>query len=573
MDRHTRPPSRPRRPPARRPRTPKAASGRERTRRVRLLTGVAVLLLALLGARAAFLGTVRADDLSSRGREAHRHQVDLLAPRGSLVAADGTELASDRLAVDVTASPDLVTDDQGVAARLAPILKRDPNDLANKLAQPGRYAVLARDVPPRAADRARDLGIAGIYFSDTYQRFVAAGPMAAQVIGLTGDERQGLSGMEKQLDENLTGTPGQRLEVRDVFGRPIQTLSDREAVPGQDVQLTLVPAIQAQVESTLAETREATGAKSAMAIVMDPRDGSILAMASVPRFNPNHRAELNQELERNRPVVDTFEPGSTFKIATMTAALEDGKVTPWTRFVVPDHISDYDGEVTLKDSHEHATETMTATQILEQSSNVGVYKIALRVGKDRLLAWYKRFGFGAPTGIDFPGEASGFVLPGDKWYGSGITNVPIGQGVSVTLTQLTRAYAAIANGGLLVKPHLVKGAGGVERRIMHASTAAKVDRMLRKVVSEQGTGELADVKGYEVAGKTGTAEKIDPTTGRYSDTAFTSSFVGYAPADDPQLLIAVVVDEPTGIYYGGDVAAPAFEKIAEFSLQNLRILP
>jgi cell division protein FtsI (penicillin-binding protein 3) len=539
-----------------------------------MLTGIVVVLLVLLGARAAFLGTVRAEDLSSRGKEAHRHQVDLLAPRGSLVAADGTDLSTDRLAVDVTASPDLVTDDQGVAAQLGPILKRDPNRLANALAEPGRYAMLARDVAPRAADRARNLGIAGIYFSDTYQRFVAAGAMAAQVIGLTGDDRQGLSGMEKQLDRNLTGTPGRRVEVRDVFGRPIQTLSDQEAVPGQDVQLTLDPTIQAEVESTLAETREATGAKSAMAIVMDPRDGSILAMASVPRFNPNERAELNPELERNRPVVDTFEPGSTFKIATMVAALEDGKVTPWTRFVVPDRISDYDGEVTLKDSHEHPTETMTATEILEQSSNVGMYKIALRVGKERLLDHYERFGFGRPTGIDFPGEAAGYVLPGDQWYGSGITNVPIGQGVSVTLTQLTRAYAAIANGGLLVKPHLVKGAGGVERRIMHAATAKKIDRMLRKVVSEQGTGQLADVKGYEVAGKTGTAEKIDPTTGRYSDTKFTSSFVGYAPADDPQLLISVVVDEPGGgTYYGGDVAAPAFEKIAEFSLQNMRIRP
>ena len=539
-----------------------------------MLTGVAVLLLVLLGARAAFLGTVRAEDLTARGQQAHRHTVDLLAPRGALVAADGTDLANDRLAVDVTASPIAVTDDRGVAAQLAPILKRDPNDLANKLAGPGQYTVLARDVPPRAADRARKLGIAGIYYSDTYQRFVPGGEMAAQVIGLTGDERQGLSGMEQELDENLTGTPGHRLEVRDVFGRPIQTLEDQEAVPGQDVQLTLDPAIQAQVESTLAATREETGAKSAMAIVMNPRNGAILAMASVPRFNPNERAELNPELERNRPVVDTFEPGSTFKIATMTAALEDGKVTPWTRFVVPDHISEYDGQVTLKDAHEHGTETMTATQILEQSSNVGVYKIALRVGKDRLLAWYKRFGFGAPTGIDFPGEASGYVLPSDKWFGSGITNVPIGQGVSVTLTQLTRAYAAIANGGLLVTPHLVKGAGGVERRIMHASTATKIDRMLRKVVSEHGTGELANVKGYEVAGKTGTAEKIDPTTGHYSDTKFTASFVGYVPANDPQLLIAVVVDEPGGgTYYGGDVAAPAFEKIAQFSLQNLRILP
>jgi cell division protein FtsI/penicillin-binding protein 2 len=306
---------------------------------------------------------------------------------------------------------------------------------------------------------------------------------------------------------------------------------------------------------------------------MDPRDGSIIAMASAPGFNPNRRETLNPELERNRPVVDVFEPGSTFKIVTMTAALEDGKVTPSTPFQVPGEISLYDGEVTLRDSHEHGTETLTASQILEQSSNIGVYKIALRVGKDRLLAWIKRFGFGATTGVDFPGEAAGYVLPSDEWFGSGITNVPIGQGVTVTLSQLTRAYAAIANGGLLVTPHLVQGAGGVERRIMHASTARQVDKMLRKVVSTDGTGELADVKGYDVAGKTGTAEKIDPLTGRYSKTRFTSSFVGYVPADDPQLLIAVVVDEPSGLYYGGDVAAPAFEEIAEFSLQNMRILP
>jgi len=544
-----------------------------RSHRVRLLTGVAVVLLCLLGARAAFLGTVRADDLSDLGRSAHRFDVDLLAPRGSIVAADGTDLASDRLAVDVTASPDLVTDDQGVATQLGPILDRDPNVLANTLAQSGRYAVLARNVAPRAADRARALGIAGVYFSDTYQRFLPGGSLAAQVVGLTGDENQGLSGMEKQLDSRLTGTPGRRLEVRDVFGRPIQVLSDREAKPGANVRLTLNPAIQEQVRSTLAATREKYGARSAMALVMDPRDGSILAMASAPGFDPNRREKLNQELERNRPVVDTFEPGSTFKIVAMTAALEDGKVTPSTPFQVPGEISLYGGEATLRDSHEHGTETLTASQILEQSSNIGVYKISLRVGKDRLLAWMKRFGFGATTGIDFPGEAAGYVRPGDEWYGTGILTLPIGQGVSVTLTQLSRAYAAIANGGSLVTPHLVKGAGGVERRIMHARTAKRIDRMLRKVVSTDGTGELAQVKGYDVAGKTGTAEKIDDLTGKYSTTRYTSSFVGYVPADDPQLLIAVVVDEPSGQYYGGDVAAPAFEGIAEFSLQNMRILP
>jgi cell division protein FtsI/penicillin-binding protein 2 len=316
-----------------------------------------------------------------------------------------------------------------------------------------------------------------------------------------------------------------------------------------------------------------------MAIVMRPDDGAILAMATVPRFNPNRRGALNPELERNRPAIDSFEPGSTFKIVTMAAALEDGKVTPATSFFLPAKVSLYDGEVTLEDAHERPDQTLTASQILEQSSNIGVYNIALEVGKERLLAWIKRFGFGAPTGLDFPGEARGFVRPGDEWYGSGITNIPIGQGVSVTLTQLARSYAAIANGGRLVEPHLVERVGerrvapGPGRRIMSARTAGQVDAMLRKVVSTDGTGTLAQVKGFEVAGKTGTAEKIDPTTGRYT-TSYTSSFVGYVPADDPKLLIAVVVDEPTkGAYYGGDVAAPAFEDITEFSLQTLRIAP
>lgn len=562
----------PRRRPARRLGAP-AASGRERAGRLRLLAFGALGLLVLLGARAAVLGTVRAEDLSARGRTAHRFDVSLLAPRGSIVAADGSNLATDRLAVDVTASPNIVTDDAGTAAKLAPILGVSADALANALARPGQYAMLARAVPPRAADRARALAIPGIYFADTYQRFVPGGGLAAQVIGLTGADRSGLSGLEKQLDPRLTGTPGHRLEVRDVFGRPIQTLSDQEARPGHDVHLTIDPAIQGQVEATLAATRAKYRAASAQAIVMDPRDGSILAMASVPRFDPNNRRHITAEQERNRPVVDTFEPGSTFKIVTMTAALEGGRVTPDTTFLVPDHISAYNGQVTLKDAHQHTTAPMTATQILEESSNVGTYKIALRVGKRRLLDWIHRFGFGTATGIDFPGEADGYVLPADQWFGSGITNVPIGQGVRLTLTQLTRAYAAIANGGRLVQPHLVKGAGGAGRRIMSPATARHIDRMLRRVVSEHGTGTLATVKGYAVAGKTGTAEKFDRTTGHYSTTDFTSSFVGYSPADNPKLLVAVVVDTPHGVIYGGEVAAPAFEQITQFALQNMRIRP
>lgn len=568
-----------RRPPprGRRPAAPRALPARARSRRIRVLAGLALLMLCLLGARAAFLGTVRADDLAARGLSQNRHESTLLAPRGSIQGREGTDLATDRLAVDVTASPNLITDPQAVAAQLGDALDRDPNAIANTLAQGGTYQVVARNVTPARADRARDLGIAGIYFSDTYQRFLPGGSLAAQVVGLTGDGRRGISGLEQSLDGVLTGTPGRRVEVRDVFGRPIQVLTDRPAREGTDVQLTLSPAIQAEVERVLAATRKEYGAKRAMAIVMDPRDGSILSMATVPRFNANKRDSINQEQVTNRPVTDTFEPGSTFKIVPMAGALEDGVVKPGTRFDLPVEYELYDR--TLTDAHERGPVTLTASEILEQSSNIGTVKIAQRLTEERLQAWITRFGFGSPTGIDFPGEVEGLVLPGDEWSGTSILNIPIGQGVGVTLVQLTRAFAAIANGGTLVQPHLLEAVGEVPvevdpgRRIMSARTAHRVNGMLRKVVSTDGTGLLAQVKGYEVAGKTGTANKIDPTTGLYSETLYTSSFVGYVPADDPQLLISVVVDEPSGGYYGGDVAAPAFEQLAEFSLQYLRISP
>jgi cell division protein FtsI (penicillin-binding protein 3) len=565
-----------RRRPSRPPRDPRTGA-RNRSRRIRLLAGLGILLLGLLAARAAFLGTVRAGELSERAASQNRSDAELPAQRGAIQARNGADLAIDRLAVNVTATPYLVTDPRATAAKLAPVLQRDPNDLANALSRPGGYVVLAREVPPKAADRAKKLELPGIEFSDTWQRFLPGGGLAAQVIGLTADTREGLSGMEAQLDDVLTGRPGRRVEVRDLFGRPIHVMSDREAVPGANVQLTLDPTIQDRVERTLAGTRARHGAKSAMAVVMRPGDGAILAMATVPRFNPNRRSGLDQELVRSRPVTDTFEPGSTFKIVPMAAALEDGKVTPATTFDLPVVYRRYDRELT--DAHERPPVTLTASEILEQSSNVGTVMIAERVGAARLQAWIERFGFGRRTGIDYPGEVDGLMLPIERWSGTSILNIPIGQGIGVTLLQLTRAYAAVANGGRLVEPYLVHRVGdrqvarGAGRRIMRASTARALDRMLRKVVSTDGTGELAQVKGYEVAGKTGTANKIDPQTGGYSSILYTSSFVGYVPANDPQLLIAVVIDEPSGAYYGGDVAAPAFEDIAEFSLQTMRISP
>ncbi len=553
-------------------------SARARSRRIRVLALASVVLVGAVGARAAYLGTVRADDLSARATNSNREHTDLIAQRGNIISADGRVLATDNLKVDITASPNNISDPQGTAERLGAVLGLDPVVLQPKLEGDGTYAIVARGVGVAKADAAKRLGLAGIYFDDTYERFLPGGPLAAQLLGLTDHDRKGQSGLELSLDEELTGTPGTRVRVRDAFGRTLRVPADREPVAGRDVTLTINSAIQDRVDRILLDTRESTGAKMAMAVVMDPRDGRILAMSTVPRYDPNRRRSLNIELTPNRPASDMFEPGSTFKIVAMTGALEDGTVTPDTVFALPATMQLYDR--TIRESHRDYDTALTATQILEQSSNVGTVKIAIQLGKERMIAWMKRFGFGSTTGLDFPGESPGYLRPSEEWFGFSIGNIPLGQGVSVTLTQMARAYAAIANGGTLVTPHVVQKIGDEPvkvapgRKIITTRTATQVNDMLRGVVSDSGTGTQAAVSGYEVAGKTGTAQKYDPTIEAYSESKYAASFVGYLPADDPQLLIAVVVDEPTaGSYYGGDVAAPAFERIAEYSANALRIEP
>jgi cell division protein FtsI/penicillin-binding protein 2 len=541
-----------------------------------MLTLAAVLLVGVLVARAGYLGVVKGGELSDLAVGQQRSSTEALAPRGAIVTRDGHDLARDQLAVEVTATPALVSDPVAAAGKLGPILKTDPNELAEKLDGNGGYARLARAVAPDTAEKVADLDIPGIHFADTYQRFLPRGPVAAQIVGLTDEDRAGATGLEQSLDEPLTGTPGTRVFARDPFGRRLDTIVDDEPTPGKQVELTLDGVIQDRAERILVDTREEYSAKSAMAVVMRPDDGAILAMASVPRPNPNRRSSYSPELARNRPVTDTFEPGSTFKVVTIAGALEDGVVTPDTPFDLPPTLTLYDRE--LGEAHRDTAVRMSVSEILEQSSNVGTVKIAQSLGQERLQKWISRFGFGQPTGIDYPGEVPGLVLASEDWSGVSILNIPIGQGVGVTLTQLTRAYAAIANGGRLVTPHLVSRIGDEDvevppaPRVLNRKTARQVDEMLRSVVSPDGTGEAAKIEGYEVAGKTGTANKINPETGEY-DSRYVASFVGYVPADDPQLLVAVVVDEPSGVYYGGAVAAPAFEQIARFSLQYLGIAP
>jgi cell division protein FtsI/penicillin-binding protein 2 len=400
--------------------------------------------------------------------------------------------------------------------------------------------------------------------------------VASQVLGYAGVDNTGIAGLELGLDRDLRGHPGKETVVRDPLGRTIDVISSTPEEPGRDVFLTLDHTLQARVESVLRYTVAKWHATDGTAIVLDPSTGGVLAMATAPGFDANDFAAVPSSVQRNRAVTDTYEPGSTFKVVTYAAALTDNVVTPSSKFTLPPSIKVADR--TIEEAEPRPTETMSVAEMLARSSNIGTIMLAQLLGSNRLAAWISRFGFGEKTGIDYPGESAGIVLPRERWSGSTIGNVPIGQGIAVTPIQMAAMYGALANKGVWVQPHLVDHIRGrrapklEHRRVVSASVAREVVGMLEGVVSAQGTGNEAAVPGYLVAGKTGTAAKPD-AQGGYSDTNYVASFVGIVPASHPRLVILVSVDEPQGQIFGGVVAAPAFRDIASFALQYLDVPP
>jgi cell division protein FtsI (penicillin-binding protein 3) len=546
-----------------------------------------VLVLGILGTRAAFLGTVRADDLSARADDQRRVDRELPAPRGNIITRDGNELASTQPALFVTADPSEIDDPTAAAKALAPVLGRPAQDIYKQIMRPSRYEVLHRALSTELRAKLEALNIAGVRVEDTDQRYYPLRRTGSQVVGFMGERRDGTvggtAGLELQYDKALTGRPGRRVELRDAFSEPLRVVENQPAVPGMDVHVTIDSSIQDYTETVIARVRAESGAKAVSAIVMRPSDGAIYAMASVPRFDPNNRVDLPIDAIGNRPVVDVFEPGSTFKIIPITGAIEEGVVTPQTVFDLPLSVTlKFDGEeTTLKDAHDRPAKSASVAQILKESSNIGTYKIADRLSKEKnaLETWIKRFGVTEPTGIDFPGEVKGLYKPKEEWSGVSILNIPIGQGISTTLTQMARAFGAVANGGRLETPHFASKVGGEKvdyppgKRIMSEATAHTMTQMLKDVVSDGGTGVKAEIPGYDVAGKTGTSNKIAPD-GTYDKDRYWSSFIGFLPANNPRLLVAVLVDEPGGgNIYGGDVAAPAFERVAKFAINRLSISP
>jgi cell division protein FtsI/penicillin-binding protein 2 len=546
-------------------------------RRIRFLLVVFAVAFAVMLGRAVWLQAVQAGTLSRLATEQHDSTVTLPAGRGTIVDRNGLQLAIGREATTVFANPRQVADPRAAALAAGKDLNLDPEQLYPKLADRSRgFVFLARKADPERARKLKERGIAGIFFTSEERRAYPQGRIAAQVLGYAGLDNRGLAGLELQLDRPLSGSAGHERFIRDPSGRSIDVVDSKPARDGDDVVLTLDHTIQSHAESVLQRTVANWGAQAGSAIVLDPRNGEILAMAVVPGFDANRYGLAPRDLQRNRAVTDTYEPGSTFKVVTIAAALSTGVVAPGTAFTLPYEIEVADRKI--HDSHERETQRMTVAQILSRSSNVGTVTVAQMLGQSRLARWIERFGFGRKTGVDFPGETRGIVLPVEKWSGSTIGNVPIGQGIAVTPVQMAAAYGAVANGGVWVRPHLVKRVGtrsasSVERRrIVGKPVASQVMAMMQDVVNEAGgTGALARLEGYSVAGKTGTASK--PERGGYSDSRYVASFVGVVPASAPRLVVLVSVDEPKGAIWGGVVAAPAFQEIARYALQYLEIPP
>ncbi len=560
-----------RRPPPRaRKRGPGLPPTRLVERRIGLLFALFLFLLALAALRATWLGTVRSGSLSERAVSQQIEDIEDPAGRGTIYDRNGVELAVSEDSVTVFAHPFLIKDPVKVAARLAPMVGRNEDDLLRQLSdRDATFVYLRRKMDASLGEDIKNLEIPGIGTVTEPKRVYPQGFLASQVLGFVGTDNVGLSGLEYSQDEHLSGEDGERRLVKDALGEPVSLIETKRAEPGDDLQLTLDSRIQERTEAVLSEVGQTYTPEGATAVVMDPRTGEILALANWPRVDGNNLEGAPKFARQNRAIQASYEPGSTFKAFTVSGAIEEKLVEPGTTLEVGPEIQVADR--TVGEAHEGGGGIKSVAQILKESSNVGSVMIGLTLGAKRFDKWVRRFGFGRATGVDLPGEAPGIVLRPEHYSGSSMGNMPIGQGIAVTPLQMATAYTAIANHGVMRRPYIVKGEAPPPKQVLKRRTAEQVSHMLEGVLAAGGTAEEAQVAGYTLAGKTGTAEKA--IKGGYSKTDFIASFIGYAPAKDPRLLVAVMVDTPRGDIYGGTVAAPAFERIMEFALPYLKIPP
>jgi len=544
-----------------------------------LLVAAALFLVICLG-RAVQMQVVDGGWYSTRASGQHRVEIVTAAPRGAILDRDGYRLALTEQASTIGATTAMITDPARVVAAVAEASGESPDTIMQRLQTSGPAHVdLARQVPAAAAKRVQAMGIEGLDFTTEHRR-VYPSAIAAPVIGVTDLEGKGLAGLELQYDKILRGTDGLEVRSEDPAGNAINVISQQAMRAGHTISTGLDRQVQIEAESVTAETRAAYRAKAVTAIVMDPKTGEILAMASAPAPAEGDFRQATADQVRLRAITDVYEPGSTFKAVTLGAGLATGRILPSTTVDVGSEWQLYDG--ILRDSHPDPG-VKTATEALRMSSNIGVAKLAYEHlstsgAHDSVLSqWIDRFGFGAPTGIDLPGEVAGIVPAYKDWSGTSPLNIPIGHGIATTPIQIAQLYATIANGGIQTTPHLVTridGQGPVglqQERVMPRRAANTLAGMLEGVVSDQGTGSAAQIPGYSVAGKTGTTKKIDKN-GEYSDHRYLAWFVGFAPVKNPRVLTLIMVDQPRGgQYYGGEVAGPAFAKLTERALIALGV--
>jgi len=549
--------------------------------RVLILAALFAVAFGAIVARLSTLQIVRHAELSALAERQYSRTITLHAPRGPIVDRRGAPLATSSAAESLFVHPRAVGDPVRVAARLAPVLDLPEAELHALLTAPKAFVWLKRQLPPGVAEQVKALREPGLGFVADALRLYPNRELAAHVIGFEGADG-GLEGVERAWEKELVGRPGKAIVGRDALGRDVVTQQVlQKPAPGHGVMLTIDTTIQYIAEREIDAAYRRTGSKAAMAVVLEPKTGDVLAVAIRPTFNPNTFTEAPRDALRNRAVTDPFEPGSTFKIIMAAAALEEGVVKPDDR-IYGENGSITIARTTIRDWKKQGW--MTFTEVLQQSSNVGSIKVGMAIGKESYYRYMTGFGFGATTGVGLAGESRGLLREPGRWSALSLPTMSIGQEISVTALQMVASFGAIANGGVLMSPRLVRATFDAEgrevrreepralRRVISEETAKTLMRLMVQIV-DKGTGHAAAIPGYDVGGKTGTAQKMDPATKRYSHAPGVLSFVGVAPADDPRFVMLVMLDEPKNEKWGSEAAAPIFASIGREVLRYLEVPP
>ncbi|WP_321395008.1 penicillin-binding protein [uncultured Desulfuromusa sp.] len=552
--------------------------------RIRIFGVLFVLAFLTIAGRAYYLQVVQAPELQKRADQQRQQVVKLAPQRGSIYDRNGDPLAVSLAAESLFADPALIKDPKNVAQQLKKILKVSEKELTRLLTAKKRFVWLQRKLDPEVAKQIHALNIDGLQFVTERKRYYPQASTAAHVLGFTGLDPRGLEGLELEYDRQLQGESGRLVSLRDARGRGLSSADQlvQGGVAGHNLFLTLDRSLQYVAEKELARVVRETGAAGGTVVMLEPASGRVLAMASQPDYNPNLAGQYPAAKRRNRAVCDMYEPGSTFKPFLMAGVLEEGLVRPGQKIYCENGRYSVGGK-TIRDHVKF--KQLTLKEVLKFSSNIGSAKLGKALEREKFYSYIRDFGFGEQSGLDLPGEVSGILRSPSNWFEIDLAAISFGQGLSVTSIQMASAFAAIANGGLLMEPYLVErvtDADGrqiqkrlpqVRRRVISEKTAQQVKEMMVSVIEPGGTGTRAAVPGYQIAGKTGTAQKVDTVTGGYSPDKRVSSFVGFVPVENPALVLSVTVDEPQGKAYGGLVAAPVFARIAAQTLSHLDILP